>query len=650
MIISYKLLQTYFDKKLPRPEAIADALTFHAFEIEEIKRKDGDTAIDVKVLPNRAHDCLSHRGLAREISAIMDIPLRKEVVLKLPKAHKDAPRLSVTLNDKRVLRYSSLVIEGISVLPSPKWLRDALLSLGQRSINNVVDATNYVMFMSGQPLHAFDLAKIDGGEIVVRSSKKGEELTTLDGKEVLCDDGMLVVADKKGILGIAGIKGGTKAEVDSRTTAIALEAANFDASTIRMAAQRLNIRTDASKRFESGITPFLTSGALLSAGLLILEIAGKKDVRVGSMIDVFPKKPKQRMVTITLRDINRILGTALSDKDVVRVWKKLTLPYVRKESATEAVYAITVPHERLDITIKEDLAEEVGRMIGYDTLTPRLPVQDMLCPEADPHSRVANVVRSIMTGAGFSEVYTYAFSGDGEVEVVNPIAKDKRFLRNKLMHGLKQAAGENLKYDTEVRIFELGHIFGHDAHRMREEYSFAALLRFAKRKEAEMKEDFYVQKGILDALFDALGIADVRYEEAGGELVASVYSGKTLLGTMMVNGFELDFGRMTELASDVGRPYITPSRFPSIIRDISLFVPPTTRVKDVEDVLRANGGVLMCSFFLFDVFTQPEKKSFAFRMVLQSHDRTLSDEEANAVYDRVVFALRMTDPSWEVRA
>ena len=650
MIVSYKLLQTYFDKKLPRPEVLADALTFHAFEIESMEKRGSDTIIDVKILPNRAHDCLSHRGIAREISAILDIPLKKISAAKLGKPHAKTPFVAVDVKDKRVLRYMSLVLDGVNVGPSPKWLRDALLSLGQRSVNNVVDATNYVMFMVGQPLHAFDLDKVSGGKIIVRGAREGESLTTLDGKDVTLSEGVLVIADKDAVLGIAGIKGGTKAEVTSETKTIVLEAANFDASTIRLAAQRLNIRTDASKRFESELTPFLAEEALAMVATIITDIAGKKDVRSGKVVDKFIKKPKAAAVAVSHSYINGILGTTLSEKEIVSVWRKLGFVYTVKKDKESTVYYITPPRERIDITIKQDLAEEVGRMVGYDVLVPVMPEEEVLSPEENPRWRVADVVRNIMMSSGFSEVYTYTFLGAGEIEVANPIAKDKRFLRNNLMNGLKQAIEENLKYENTVRIFELGHIFGKDAHVIREEYSFAALMGFSKRKEAQMKEDFYALKGTLDTLWIALGVSGVRYEDAGGELVASVYANDILIGTMSIHGFEFDFDRIVALSLGGNISYQAPSRFPSIVRDVSLFVPNGTKAGEVKEVIMGSAGPLMQSLVLFDVFEQPEKKSLAFRMTLQALDKTLSDAEANDIYNNVVSALRAKDPSWEVRA
>jgi phenylalanyl-tRNA synthetase beta chain len=316
----------------------------------------------------------------------------------------------------------------------------------------------------------------------------------------------------------------------------------------------------------------------------------------------------------------------------------------------DALYTVLVPDARLDIRLREDLVEEVGRLAGYHKLVAKMPTETITIPTINKEWHARDIAREVMLAAGFSDVYTYAFNGRGEIEVANPIAADKKFLRNNLMGGLHTAVAENLKYESEVRIFEFGHIFGKTDEQIREESSFAAVMGFQKRKEVQMKADFYTLKGVLETVFSTLGISDVHYEDAGGELVASVYAGKELLGVMSINGFELDFAKMVELMND-SMVYTAPSRFPSIIRDISLFVPMTTKVGDVKAVIAKAMGEIVRTVELIDVFEKPEeqKKSLAFRMVLQSFEKTLADDEANAVSNSVIAALEATNPEWQVR-
>ena len=650
MIVSYNLLQTYFSKKLPKPDALAEALTFHAFEIEGIEKKNNDHAIDVKVLPNRAHDCLSHHGIAREVSAILNIPLEKLPKAKYPKSNPKTKKVTIEVKDPRALRYEALVIENVKVGPSPMWLRAHLENLGQRSGSNVVDATNYVMSLLGQPPHAFDYNKLKHAKIIVRPGKAGEKMTTLDGKDVVLDPDVMVIADASGVLGIAGVKGGTSAEIDEKTTNIVLEAANFDAESIRRTSQRLSIKTDASKRFESGITPALTEDALMMVAHLILDVAKTEESRVGTPLDKYPKKQKKVNVGVTLHEICHILGADFSEKEVEGVWKRLSLPFTKKGKGADSLYTVTIPDARLDLRLREDLVEEVGRLAGYHKLVPKMPVETISLPSLNKEWHARDVVREVMLSAGFSDVYTYGFNSIGEIEVANPIAADKKFLRNNLLGGLKVAVLENLKYESEVRLFEFGHVFGKTDGKIREESSFAAIIGFQKRKEAQMKADFYALKGVLETVFATLGIKDTRYEEAGGELIASVYSGNDLLGTMSLTGFELDFVKMVTL-SDIEVRYTVPSRYPSIIRDVSLFVPMHTKAGDVEAVIRSAMGALVRSLSLIDVFEKPEegKKSLAFRMVLQSFEKTLSDDEANAVGANVISALEAANADWLVR-
>lgn len=650
MIISYNLLQTYFSKKLPKPDALAEALTFHAFEIEGIEKKNNDSVIDVKVLPNRAHDCLSHHGVAREVSAILNLEMEKLPKAKYPKSNPKTKKVAVEVKDARAIRYETLVIENVKVGPSPMWLRAHLENLGQRSVSNVVDATNYVMFLLGQPLHAFDYDKLKNAKIIVRPAKAGEKMTTLDGKDVVLDPDVMVIADASGVLGIAGVKGGTSAEIDEHTTNLVLEAANFEAESIRRTSQRLGIKTDASKRFESGLTPTITEDALIMVAHLIVDVAKTEDTHVGVALDKYPKKQKKVNVSVTLYDICHILGADFSEKEVESVWKRLGLPFAKKGKGKETLYSVAIPPARLDLRLREDLVEEVGRLAGYHKLVPTMPIETITLPTINKEWHARDIVREVMLSAGFSDVYTYGFNSIGEIEVANPISSDKKFLRNNLMSGLKTAVGENLKYESEVRLFEFGHVFGKTDNKIREESSFAAIVGFQKRKEAQMKDDFYTLKGVLETVFKTLGIKNIRYEEAGGELIASVYAGSDLLGTMSLNAFELDFAKMVSLA-DAEVVYSVPSRFPSIIRDVSLFVPMLTRAGDVEAVIRGAMGELVRSLALIDVFEKPEenKKSLAFRMVLQSFEKTLADDEANAVGAKVIAALEAANADWQVR-
>lgn len=327
MTISYNWLQSFFKEKLPAPEKVAMLLTMHAFEVESFEKKGDDTIFEIAILPNRAHDCLSHRGVARELAAIFSLGIRNQKS-GIKNIQITQNKLSVRIEDEKLCRrYIGRMIENVKVGTSPSWLRERLESIGQKSINNVVDATNYVMFHLGQPMHAFDAGKLVSPEIIVRKVRDGERITTLDKKEAALASDTLVIADGESVLAIAGIKGGTKAEVNESTKNIILESANFEPSNIRRAAQKTGIRTDSSKRFEQGITPELSLEAMALATELIIEIAGGKETRVGDMIDQYPRPGAPYKVGVSLEEINSLLGLSLREGEVKTIFDRLGFPY-----------------------------------------------------------------------------------------------------------------------------------------------------------------------------------------------------------------------------------------------------------------------------------------------------------------------------------
>lgn len=405
MKISRAWLQAYFDTALPELETIADALTFHAFEIESIE----NDILDVKITANRGHDCLSHRGIAKELSAILDIPLKSNPLTMGEQEFSGIDAVRVDIEDQKLCRrYIAGYIRGAKVGPSPAWLRERLESIGQKSINNVVDAANFVMFDIGQPLHAFDAGKRtqkDGAYSVrVRLAHEGEKLVTLDDKEQQLSPSMLMIADghTDEPLGIAGVKGGKESGVSGATTDLILESANFDGPSLRKTSRALKFRTDATQRFEQVISPELAAHGMRAFADLVLQVAGGELV---GFVDAYPEKDVRRSISIELSHINRVLGLQLSTEDVGTVFTRLGFTY---EKAGDA-YAITTPFERLDVSIPEDLIEEVGRIIGYD----KVPAIEL--PVAGDVAANVNVVRyatirDYLVSQGFSEVFTSVFA------------------------------------------------------------------------------------------------------------------------------------------------------------------------------------------------------------------------------------------------
>ncbi len=321
----------YFKEgEAPAKDKVADLLNFHSFEVESTEEVNDDTVFDVKVLPNRAHDCLSHEGIAQELAAITNVKLKDFSASETVTAHF-APDISVSVEDtKACSRYTARVMRGIAVGESPEWMKKSLTTIGQKSINNIVDAANMRMFATGQPLHVFDADKVEGN-IAVRFAREGETITTLDNKEIKLDPSVLIIADESSPLAIAGIKGGQKAEATTDTKNIILESATFNGTLIRKTSQKLGIRTDASARFEHEIAPALAPRALSKLTNLILKVAGTDTTTVSEIIDIHGKLPRGYWIGITPAEVNRHLGTSYSEKEVCEIFDRLGFQYEIKK-------------------------------------------------------------------------------------------------------------------------------------------------------------------------------------------------------------------------------------------------------------------------------------------------------------------------------
>ena len=427
MKISYNWLQNYFTEKLPEPEKISEAIIFHSFEVEEVIKFKDDTIFDIKILPDRAHDCLSHWGIAKEISAIFDLKI-KDINYKnfVPKATD----LKIEVQDEKCLRYMGRIVRNVKVGESPAWLKEKLEAIGQKSINNIVDAANFVMFDLGQPIHSFDLDKLDSPKIIIRNAVLGEKMTTLDKKEVNLDESILLIADEKDPLVIAGIKGGTKAEVDMQTKNIVIEVANFNATTTRKTSRKINILTDAVKRYENEISPELCEKVMNAITDMIESVAGGE---VEDIVDVYPQKVEPRSIAISTEYINKRLGSTFTKEDIASVWQKLNFKYTE----TDVNFEIEIPYLRIDLVGQHDLTEEVIRILGYDKLEEKLPKIDFIPTINEGFYKMA-WARNKLLNDGYSEVMTYTFCDKGEVEVLAS-ASDKKFLRTNLSDGLKES-------------------------------------------------------------------------------------------------------------------------------------------------------------------------------------------------------------------
>lgn len=636
MKYSLSWIAGHLDGALPPVEALVQTITMKAFEVEGVERVNGESVLDIKVLPDRAHDALSHRGMAREIAALLGVPLRKDAGLVVA-VDPNVPSIPVVIEDPvRSPRYIGVRVDGVTVSPLAGDIPKKLAEIGARSINNIVDITNFVLFDIGQPMHAFDAAKV-AGTITVRAAKKGETMTTLDGKALTLSGIETVIADDEGILALAGVKGGKKAEVGAGTTSIIFESANFDPVTTRKTAQLHGIHTDASKRFENGLSSTLASEGMRAALTLLSGMC--PGAKVAKATDVYPKPEGERgVVTVTLSDLNGLLGTRMTDGDVLGVLERLKLAgfTYRKEGGA---YAVTPPPLRLDIVIQEDLIEEIGRHYGYDRVEATVPRSEK---KGVPNMRLyyANKVRNFLTERGFSEVYTYSFSPDkSPVEVLNPVGDDRPYMRESItgVTGLRAALATNAQNAplfgaTAVDIFEFGNVFTTSGERY-------CLALGSSRKKAGLAA---TMKAALESI-GATAVATRQIEAAPHAMEETDFD--AAIAALPEPSAHEELAR--EKRDIVYMPF---SKFPHIVRDIALFVPQDVSEAEIAMLIKEHAGPLVVRFSRFDRFQKlgEERISWAFRLVFQSFDRTLTDEEVNAIMAKITEKLQ-ENSGWQVR-
>ncbi len=644
MKISYNWLSSYFKKPLfgsalPKPQRLAELFNAHFAEIEGIEKVGGDTVLDLKTLADRNHYALSHIGVAVEAGAILKKDLSIEPYKPAP-VDASVRAQEVDVRDQKLCRrYIARRIEGVAAGQSPKWLKDRLEAIGARSINAVVDAGNYVMFDKQQPLHAFDADKVKG-KIVVRKATAGEKMTLLDGREVELRESDLLIADEEGPLVIAGVKGGKRAEVTESTKNVVIESANFDPTSVRRTATRLNIRNDSSKRFENDLSPHIALQAIEEVTALIQKVAGGK---AGPLSDVYPSPVQKWTVEADPAQINAITGLSLSAGEMKAILERLWC----KVEERQGKLAVTPPYVRQDLAIPEDLADEIGRIYGYD----RVPsVQTATVPPTPINKTFywAEKAKNALAGLGFSETLLYTLVPKGAYEVSYPLASDKSALRERIAPKMAESLLANAR-NAEllglecVKAFEIGNVFPATGER-------AALCIGAsqvKKRKGVTSES--VLREALAALGAELGVALDGKVETGPYGAIAEIDFSALASKLPAAGSLADLA-FQPLPRD--KRYVPFSHYPFIVRDVALFTPSGTAEDAVREALRsaaskAAGPLLAKGPDLFDKFEKEGRVSYAFRMIFQSFDKTLSDDEANAFMAEVYAAAKAK--GWEVR-
>ncbi len=639
MKVSHDWLKEYLGDDTPPAEKIAELLTFHAFEIEEVLEVGADKVIDIKILPNRGADCLSHRGIAREVATLLGCSLTCDP-LSLKPEMPETDKLKITIENPEACRHMDLaLITGVAIKESPDWLKQRLETIGQRSINNVVDATNYVMYGLGQPTHAYDASqfKKDGEvwHLGVQMAKNGSTIKTLGGVEHELDNSMQVIVNEAdgSYAGVAGVKGGAYAELNTGTTDIIIEAGNFEPSLTRRSAQKLRLQTDASKRFENGVSTNIIPYAISEVVALILKIAG------GTLEGYAHKRPvdiDNQSVPITLSHINALLGLALTDSDVEDIFGRLG--FITTKSG-DGSWKVTAPIERTDIIIPVDVIEEVGRVYGYDKVT-SVPPTAVPLTEYNARHYYGERVRDVLLSQGFSEVITSSFRKKDDLQLQNALASDKSYLRSTLTKNITEVLDKNAGFTdllgvNDTRVFELGTVFKKASGTVAEHVSLALGVRL--RPSGYTGKDDALLASVLAELESKLGVTLKATVDKG---VAEINFSELLTELPAVTAYE----PVLKLQDSTYKPF---SPYPSVSRDIALWVTEGTTAAAVETVLNEQAGPLRVRTSLFDEFTKEGRTSFAFRLVFQSNEKTLTDEVVNVSMEAVYKAVK--EKGWEVR-
>lgn len=641
MKVLHSWLKEYVGEGMPEPTEVERILTFHAFEIDDVTDVPGDSVIDVKILPDRGGDALSHRGIARELATHLGTPLVHDPFALKPQLPQKTNAITLTVDDAGDCgRYMAALVTGVRVAPSPVWLKKRLEALGQRSINNVVDATNYVMLALGQPLHAYDTTKLSNTNgsyaLRVRRAHADEHFTTLSQEEKILSPQISVIADgvTDAVLAVAGVKGGTYAAITDATTTLMLESAHFNPQLTRTAAQALKLPTDAAKRFENNLSPEIAEYALAELIRLITEIAGGVCEGYG---DAYPSPEANSEVLVTLSEINARLGLSLTHTEVVQIFTRLGFA-VREIG--EGAWGVTAPFERRDVHIVEDVVEDVGRVYGYEHVV-SVPLAPMPLTEVNPVQYYAEKIRALLCREGFSEIITSSFRMHDTIALQNALASDKGCLRSSLQKNLIEALDRNspntdLLGLSAVQLFEIGTVFEKtsDGRDVTEHLSLALAVRvkglaYSPKDDARLTE---LEK-LLEGEFGALS-AHIE----NGVLECNL---SALIARLPVPSTYEPYVSKEDI---IYKPY---SNYPYISRDIALWVPEATTAQEIEDIITKHSGELLLSTRIFDTFAKDGRISYAFRLIFQSFERTLTDAEVSIPMERITTEL--TTRGFEVR-
>ncbi|MGX7195252.1 phenylalanine--tRNA ligase subunit beta [Enterococcus olivae] len=639
-----------------------------------------DSIIELSITPNRA-DALSMRGVAYEVGAIYDQRPEFDDASLVEVDRSASEKINVRVADETDSpSYQIRVIENVTIAPSPQWLQNLLMNAGIRPINNVVDVTNYILLLFGQPLHAFDYDKLGSQEILVRRGKNKEELVTLDGVTRVLSEENIVITNGEIPVALAGVMGGLDSEIVETTTTVALEAALFDPLSIRRTAKQFNLRSESSSRFEKGINKATVDQACEVAAAMIAELAGGEVLSGTVRGSEFTAKDVD--VEISLARINDYLGTLLTTYDVDGIFDALGFSY----SENDGYYVITIPPRRWDISIEADIIEEVARIYGYNNLPSTLPSGETVAGTLTREQRLTRKVRSMLEGNGLSEAISYALTTeekslqfvmkDSEPTRLDwPMTEDRAVLRLNLISGLLDDIAYNVaRKNTQLALYEIGRVF----YKNEEEAAVLPIeenhLAFALSGEWSTRDwqgkgekvDFYHAKGVLDNLFTMLSLDTLISYEKTSEMkemhpgrTAEIYLNEQKIGFVgqvhpsVAKAYDIPETYVAELnleamlANDAGKLIYEPvSKFPAVSRDIALLLKEEISNQAIVQEIQKAAGKFLTNIEIFDVYQgkniEPGYKSLAYSLTFVNQEATLTDEEINRAMNKVTKALTET--------
>jgi len=668
MKIPYSWLKDYVNFGTLKAEEVAEKLTIIGFEVVMIEKIAGDSIFDIEVTPNRP-DCLSVLGIAREAAASMN---RK---LKIPKAKelktKIKERPIIEIRDKKLCpRYTGRIIKNIKVVPSPKWLSSKLEKMDTRCVNNVVDATNFCLFETGQPTHAFDYDKLKG-KIIVRRAQKNEKMITIDGRERALDPDMLVIADEEKPIALAGVMGSKETEVTKKTKNILFESAYFEPISIRRTSRRLGLISESSYRFERSVDIGGVVSTSNRACGIIWELCGGE---TGPIQDAGAKDTKRVKINLGSEKVKKVLGVDVSDSAIKKALSSLQLDV---EPSGKGALTVSVPTFRQDLKCDVDLVEEIIRMYGYDRLKSTMPTIVGHPKRVERSRELLNTTRDTLVALGLDEIITYSLIAKDEagyieetkeediIVIQNPLSIEQEIMRPTLMPGILHTVTWNLnRGNKDLMIFEVGRTYSKKGKHYKEEEALSIV--FVGERGASWEDrsqfSFFDMKGILEMLFERLSVSGAIFKNEGfptfltGE-AAIIEVSKERIGFLggvrqeILDKFDIKTEALVcQISLDrlfkhvnLEKRFQEMPRFPSAKRDISIIIKKDISYHTIVSTMKEEGGQLLENIELFDQYIGPQiphdSRSFAYSIKYRATDRTLTDDEVMRLHSKVCDAL-----------